>query len=59
MKRGMTITIADMENLLKEELCKISCLDFRILMVLDKSKKLFLAIVCYWNSNRLVFRKKF
>ena len=32
MKLGTMITIADMKNLLKEEPCRISCLDFRILM---------------------------
>ena len=37
MKLGMTITIADMKNLLKEGSCRVSCLDFRILKTLGEN----------------------
>ena len=41
MKHGITITIADIKNLLKEELCiiHVGCLGFRILMTSGENEE--------------------
>ena len=39
MKVGMSITIPDMKNLLKDKPCRISCLDLKTLMMSGENEE--------------------